>query len=300
MQAGVVSVANDGEQRARRLAGPSRKDGLSMAEELAKGVGTVEAAVEGGIATVVLSQPERRNAMSLAMWDQLGEIVRQLDADSGVRVTILRGAGTTAFSAGADISEFEQQRSTPEQALAYNRRVAGTAEALIHFRKPLLAMVYGFCVGGGLEMALACDLRIASDQAVFGIPAARLGISYGHEDIKRLVDLVGPANARYTFFTGDPRIPAERALRMGLVDEIVPTERLAARVGELAAQIADNAPSSLLWAKRGIEDVLRDPSLAGVLNSDEEAAQLFGTADFKEGVAAFLEKRKPRFNWDGV
>jgi enoyl-CoA hydratase/carnithine racemase len=271
-----------------------------MAREPSKGVGAVGVTVAGGIATVVLSQPERRNAMSLAMWDQLGAVVRRLDADSGVRVTILRGAGAAAFSAGADISEFEQHRSTPEKALAYNRRVAAAAAALIQFRKPLLAMIYGFCVGGGLEMALSCDLRVASDQAVFGIPAARLGISYGHEDIKRLVDLVGPANARYIFFTGDPRIPAERALQMGLVNEIVPTERLEARVAELAAQIADNAPSSLLWAKRGIEDVLRDPSLASVLNSDEEAAQLFGTADFKEGVAAFLEKRKPRFNWDGV
>ena len=269
-----------------------------MAPEVAGKTARIDAAVEAGIATVVINQPDRRNAMSLAMWDQLGEVVRRLDADPGVRVTILRGAGTTAFSAGADISEFEEHRSTPEKALAYNRRVSQAAHLLIHYRKPLVAMIYGFCVGGGLEMALACDLRIAADSAVFGIPAARLGISYGHEDIKRLVDLVGPANARYIFFTGDPRIPAERAYHMGLVDELVPADGLEARVRGLAEQIAANAPSSLLWAKKGIEDVLRDPSLSSVANSDEEAAQLFGTEDFKEGVAAFLEKRPPRFKWE--
>lgn len=269
-----------------------------MASEAASRTARIDATVRAGIATVVINQPDRRNAMSLAMWERLGEVVRRLDADPGARVTILRGAGTIAFSAGADISEFETHRSTPEQALAYNRRVSRTAELLIHYRKPLLAMIYGFCVGGGLEMALACDLRIAADSAVFGIPAARLGISYGHEDIKRLVDLVGPANARYIFLTADPRIPAERALRMGLVDELVPVERLEARTLELAEQIAANAPSSLLWAKQGIEDVLRDPSLASLPNSDQEAAQLFGTEDFKEGVAAFLEKRPPRFKWE--
>lgn len=276
----------------------AREGAQGVAENPTRVAGTIEVAVAGGIATVTINQPARRNAMSLGMWEALGPAIQRLDADPSVRVTFLRGAGQTAFSAGADISEFEVHRSTPEKALAYNRRVSHSVEALIHARKPLIAMIYGFCVGGGLELALTCDLRVAADDAVFGIPAARLGISYGHADIKRLVDLIGPANARYIFFTADPRIPAERALRMGLLNEVVPAGQLEARAQALAAQIADNAPSSLRWAKQAIEDVLRDPSLSTVPDPDVLAAQLFGSADFKEGVAAFLEKRKPRFVWD--
>jgi enoyl-CoA hydratase/carnithine racemase len=258
----------------------------------------IDVSVDQGIATLVIHQPARRNALSLAMFDELARVVPRLDGDRAVRVLVLRGAGTAAFSAGADISEFPEHRSTPEKALAYNRRAASAAEALIHARKPLLAMIHGFCVGGGCELALACDLRIAADTAVFGIPAARLGISYSHADIKRLVDVVGPSNAKLIFFTGDPRIPAHRAYDMGLVNELIPADRLEARVYELAGQIMESAPSSVRWAKEAIEVVLRDPGLTSVPNSDEAAAQLFGTADFKEGLAAFFEKRKPRFNWD--
>jgi enoyl-CoA hydratase len=268
-----------------------------LVQEVARTSGSVRASVANGIATVVIDQPTRRNALTLAMWEELGETVQRLDQDSAVRATIIRGAGTESFSAGADITEFEERRSTPEKALAYNKRVGRAVQKLIHARKPLIAMVYGFCVGGGCEIALSCDLRIAADDAVFGIPAARLGISYGHEDIKRLVDLVGPSNAKLIFFTGDPRIPARRALEMGLVNEVVSPGQLEARVHELVGQIMEGAPSSIQWAKEAIEVVLRDPGLASVPNSDEMAAQLFGTDDFKEGVAAFLEKRKPRFKW---
>jgi enoyl-CoA hydratase len=269
-----------------------------MVQESVRTTGSIDVAVEDGIATVIINQPGRRNALNLAMWDELARVIPQLDGDPAVRVMILRGAGTVAFSAGADISEFPEHRSTPQQALVYNRRAAAASEALIHTQKPLIAMIYGFCVGGGCELALGCDLRIASDEAVFGIPAARLGISYSHADIKRLVDIVGPSNAKMIFFTGDPRIPARRAYDMGLVNEVVPSAQLERRAMELAGQIMESAPSSVRWAKQAVEVVLRDPALTSVPDSDEAAAQLFGSADFKEGLAAFFEKRKPRFRWE--
>jgi enoyl-CoA hydratase len=234
--------------------------------------------------------------MTLAMWDQLAAVISRLDADPSVRVLVIRGAGDVAFCAGADITEFPKWRSTPEQALTYNRRVGHCAKSLIQAEKPLIALIYGFCVGGGLEIALGCDLRIAAESAVFGIPAARLGISYGHADIKRLVDVIGPSNAKLIFFTADPRIPAQRAYDMGLVNELVPANRIEARVYELAAQIAESAPSSVRWAKSAIEHVLKDPGLIDIQSPDELAAELFGSEDFKEGLAAFLEKRQPRFS----
>jgi enoyl-CoA hydratase len=267
-----------------------------MAEQAAQQDQRIDTAVDGGIATVVINQPSRRNALNLAMWQALGQAVERLDRDPSIRVVVVRGAGSVAFSAGADITEFPEKRSTPEQALVYNRHTAAAAHALIHARKPLLALIHGFCVGGGCEIALACDIRSAAKNAVFGIPAARLGISYGHADIKRLVDVVGPSNAKLIFFTGDPLIPARRAFEMGLVNELVPPDQLEARVYELARQIMESAPSSVLWAKQAIDVVVRDPGLTSVPDSDEMAAQLFGTDDFKEGLTAFLEKRKPRFS----
>jgi enoyl-CoA hydratase/carnithine racemase len=257
--------------------------------------GGLDVTIDDGIAIIVLSQPGRRNAMSLDMWTRLGEQIRRLDQDAGCRVIVIRGAGTSAFSAGADISEFAEIRSTSEKALAYNRRVESSLQAIVQSPKPVIAMIYGFCVGGGCELALACDLRLAADDAVFGIPAARLGISVNHEDLQRLLDLVGPANARLILFSADPRLPARRAFEMGLVTELVPADRLEARVHELAQQIAENSPATIRWVKRAVQDVLCDPSLASFPDRDERAAALFGGEDYQEGVAAFLEKRKPWF-----
>ncbi|MCC7105528.1 MAG: enoyl-CoA hydratase/isomerase family protein [Chloroflexi bacterium] len=257
--------------------------------------GRVEHSVHDGVATIALTQPSRRNAMTLAMWDQLRDVANSLDAQEDVHVVVLRGAGHEAFSAGADISEFEALRSTAALALEYNRHVSEALDVLAGLEKPLIGMIYGVCVGGGCEIALTCDLRLASDSAQFGIPASRLGISVNLDDVKRLVDLVGPSNARLILYTGNPRFPASRALQMGLIDELAPREELETRIYELAREIARAAPLSVRWAKEAIAEILVTPDVSTIPNRDERAAALFGTEDFREGAAAFLEKRPPRF-----
>jgi enoyl-CoA hydratase/carnithine racemase len=258
---------------------------------------TIGFQLEAGVATITISHLSRRNAMTLAMWERLGTLLRQLEADPRARVVVLRGDGARSFSAGADITEFEQLRSTPQRAAEYNARVAEALEALVELSKPVVAMIFGHCIGGGCELAVACDLRIAAEDSVFGIPAARLGISLAYDDIKRLVDLVGPSGTKLMLFTGDAAIPAQQALAMGLVDQVVPGDQLEAHTSGLARQIAANAPSTIRWTKQAIRTVLSDPGLATVPDRDAQTAQLFGTADFREGVAAFLEKRPPRFDW---
>jgi enoyl-CoA hydratase len=248
----------------------------------------------GAIATIVLHHPRRRNAMTVSMWDRLAGVSRELNEDPAVSVIVLRGSGTDAFSAGADISEFEEHRSSPEKALAYSARVHLALEGLVNSPKPTIAMVYGYCVGGGCEIAIAMDMRFVAEGATFGIPAARLGISITYEDIKRLVDLVGPANASEILYTGR-RVSAVRALQMGMINQVVPADELEQLVSEIAEEIASAAPTSVHWSKQGIKHVLRDPSLATAPDRESQAAQAFGTDDFIEGVRAFMEKRPPRF-----
>lgn len=248
----------------------------------------------GAIATITLHHPRRRNAMTVAMWDQLGAVTRELNDDDSVAAIILRGSGTEAFCAGADISEFEEQRSSPEKAVAYSHRVHHALLGLVESPKPTIAMVYGFCVGGGCEIAIATDMRMVSEDSAFGIPAARLGISIAYEDIKRLVDLVGPANAGEILYTGR-RFTAQRAMQMGLVNQVLPAAELEDATHQMADEIASAAPTSVRWSKQGIRTVLRDPSLATMPAREEQASSAFGTEDFQEGVQAFMEKRQPHF-----
>ncbi len=248
----------------------------------------------GAVGTIILDQPARHNALKVAGWERLGQVARELAGESAVRVVVVRGAGERAFCAGADISEFETRRSTPELALEYNRIVQQALDALASLPQPLIAVIHGFCLGGGCELALMADLRLASEDAVFGIPSARLGITIGYDEVRRLVRAVGPAAAKEMLFSAG-RFDAAWALRTGLVNAVYPAERLEAEAERLVQAILAAAPLSVRWAKRAVETVLDDPSLSGVGDTQREQAGFFGTEDFREGVRAFLEKRPPRF-----
>jgi enoyl-CoA hydratase/carnithine racemase len=250
---------------------------------------------DGAVATVVLDRPGQRNAVTLAMWGRLAEAARALDADPAVRVVVLRGAGEAAFSAGADISEFSRHRHDSASARRYAEAFDGALDAVEAVGKPTVSLIRGFCVGGGLELATTTDLRIAAEDARFGVPIAQLGVLVGYREMRRLVGLVGPGPALDLLLTAR-LIGAADALRVGLVTEIWPAAELERRVRELAGRIAGLAPQAARWHKRILRTVMRDPGLKS-LTAEEEALPFacFDTADFREGCRAFLEKRPPRF-----
>ncbi|MFL5997337.1 MAG: enoyl-CoA hydratase/isomerase family protein [Streptomyces sp.] len=237
--------------------------------------------VNDSVATVVVHHPAKRNAMTAAMWQALPPLLDMLAADRGVRALVLTGEGGT-FCAGADISTL---RRSPEEAQGLAVRAE---EALAAFPKPTLAAIRGHCVGGGSQLAAACDLRFAEEGSLFGVTPAKLGIVYPASSTRRLVSLVGPAAAKYLLFSGE-LIDAERALRTGLVDEVLPAGELAERVDEFTRILASRSQLTQAAAKEftnGRTD--RDAYWAG---------QARGSGDTAEGVAAFLERRQPRFTW---
>ena len=251
------------------------------------------ASVSDGIARLVLNRPDKHNVISLAMWRGIGAALGEFVADDDVRVIVVRGAGDRAFSAGADIAEFESKRER-DNAGTYNRATSEAHRALTDCPKPTIAQIGGYCIGGGLGVALACDLRIASDRSRFGIPAARLGLGYDYGSLKTLVDLVGPAAAKEIVFTAR-RLNAEEAYAIGLVNRIVAPEELATTVGEYAGMMAENAPLTLRASKRIVMEALKDPDVRDVALCDRLVADCYASADYVEGRRAFMEKRRPRF-----
>jgi enoyl-CoA hydratase/carnithine racemase len=247
-----------------------------------------------GVGTITFNQPEKRNAMSIEMWEGLGAILEAFEADPEVRVVVLTGAGDKAFVSGADISQFEKNRSTAEAQREYDRLTGAGRARLARFRKPTIARIRGFCLGGGLAIAMQADLRIASEDSQFGIPAARLGIAYGFDGLRKLVQLVGPAHARFILYTAK-RIDAREAERIGLINRAVPLAALDETVADFARTIAENAPLSIAASKLTIDDVLKDPAERDPDAIALAAAACFDSADYKEGRTAFLEKRRPRF-----
>jgi enoyl-CoA hydratase len=254
--------------------------------------GDVRLERDGVIARVVLSQPARMNAINDLMWDRLGEVFPELEADEDLRCVVVTGEGGKAFSVGADISEFEKNRSSVEAARAYFHRVHGALDGLARLKHPTIAQIHGLCVGGGLEMALGCDLRICGTGSRFGIPIKRLGLTVSHAEMKPLVDLVGPSNAMEILLEGQV-FGAQRAYEMGLVNRVVPDEEVAVEAGATARRIAEGAPLVARWHKKFARRVL-DPTPIGEEEFDESFA-CFGTEDFAEGRRAFLEKRTPVF-----
>jgi enoyl-CoA hydratase/carnithine racemase len=252
------------------------------------------AEVVDNVGRLTINNPERRNAISLDMWDAMREAVQAFGDDPAVRCVVLRGAGEKAFASGADISQFEKERADADAAARYAEVSRAGRVALLGLEKPLLAMIRGFCMGGGLGIAMTADLRIASDDAVLGIPAARLGIAYDAQNVTNLVSLVGPSRAKDILITGR-RLDATEALAMGLVNRVVPVAELENAVAEVTAQIVDNAPLSMRASKLSVNEVVRgeqarDDDLIGALGR-----ACFDSEDYQEGRRAFMEKRRPQF-----
>jgi enoyl-CoA hydratase/carnithine racemase len=253
---------------------------------------TLRVEKRGAVGWIVFDQPARRNAINGAMWRGIAPAMAQLDRDPEVRCVAFRGAGTEAFSAGADISEFEERRSGTEAVGAYDDLLDQVLHAIQDSPKPSIAMIYGFCLGGGLEIALACDLRYCAASAQFGIPAAKLGLAYNVEGHKRLLETVGHARAREIMFLGR-RYNADEALAMGLVHRVVPD--LESFTEQLLADLSANAPLSILNSKTIIEEYVKSsgaPDHARMQAAIERCAK---SADYAEGRRAFIEKRRPQF-----
>lgn len=246
------------------------------------------------MAWLTLRNPARLNAVRLEMWEAIPAAVAPLAADPAVRVLVLRGHGDAAFASGADISEFEERRSDPASAAAYEEVTARAFEALVGFEKPVVAMIQGVCIGGGLAIAACADLRVAADDARLALPPARLGIGYHFSGVERIVGIVGPSAASEIFFTAR-QYGAEEALRLGLVNQVVPKAELVAFTERYVGGIAANAPLTLRAAKRAIRETQRDPGSRDLDAVRRLIAACFSSADYAEGVRAFLEKRQPRF-----
>jgi enoyl-CoA hydratase len=256
--------------------------------------GKILKSVTDGVGVITFNNPDKRNAMSLDMWEGLGQALIELRDDADVRVVILTGAGDKAFVSGADISQFEKTRHNAQASEEYSRRSDAQRALLADFPKPTIACIRGFCLGGGMQVAMLTDIRVASENSQFGIPAAKLGIAYGFDGLKHLVSLVGPSWARLLLYTG-MRIDSAEAQRIGLVDRVVGDAELWSATLNIARTISGNAPLAIKAAKITIAQVLKDES-----ERDMAAIKAIGTAcmdseDFREGRGAFMEKRKPKF-----
>jgi enoyl-CoA hydratase/carnithine racemase len=248
----------------------------------------------GAIATVVFNRPRVRNAITLAMWSEIACVTEALARDDAIRAVVYRGAGTEAFASGADISEFEENRKDTESALRYGAQWEAAYTAIRDCPKPTVAMIYGYCMGGAMAVAMACDLRFAAEGSKFGIPAARLSIIYGADPVAQLVDLVGPAYAKDILFSA--RAVGDReALAIGFIQRLLPVAELEGFTYDYLGTVADNAPLSVRGAKQTVESCL-----AGLTPDRRERLRALSresseSEDYREGTRAFLEKRRPRF-----
>ena len=250
---------------------------------------------DGPIGWITFNQPEKRNAVSQEMWQAMPEYVADLASDPAIRVVILRGAGETAFVAGADISQFKDRRRNAADEEEYRRISGAGGESLARLGKPLVAMIHGFCIGGGVSIAITCDLRIAADDARFGIPAARLGLGYHYKGMEKLMSLIGPAYTKELFFTARTDFTAQDALRMGLVNQVVPKADLERFTRDYALTMSRNAPLTLRSAKASVEQLLRPEAQRDFALLDKLIKDCFDSQDYQEGVKAFSERRRPQF-----
>ena len=249
---------------------------------------------EGGVGILTFNNPERHNAVSLEMWEATKRILDGFAADDDIRVVVLTGAGGKAFVSGADISKFASERATLEASRAYNVKSDAAYASVADFPKPTIAMIKGYCIGGGLGLAMCCDMRICSDNSRFAVPAAKLGLGYGYSGLKRLVDIVGASFAKEIFYTAR-QFDAQEAYAMGLVNRVVPAGELEAYVKSITDMISANAPLTIKAVKFTVGEMLKDESKRNLARSVELVEQCFASRDYTEGRTAFMEKRKPVF-----
>jgi enoyl-CoA hydratase len=249
---------------------------------------------ENGVGYITFNNPEKHNAVSIEMWDALVTILNDFKNNKDIRVIVLIGAGGKSYVCGADISKFDKERSSKEAVLNYNKKTQMVYELLETFPKPTIAMINGYCIGGGLNLAVCCDIRICSQKSKFAMPAAKLSLGYPFSSIKRLFDIMGPGMAKHFMFTAD-RINADEALTCGLVQKLVPEDTLVNFVKEYALTISKNAPLTIRAMKQiGIE-ILKNPDDRDLVLCEELASVCFDSEDYKEGRNAFMEKRPANF-----
>jgi enoyl-CoA hydratase/carnithine racemase len=248
----------------------------------------------GAVGWIVFNQPAKRNAINAAMWRGIPRAMAQFDADPEVRCVAFRGAGTEAFASGADISEFDEIRAQKSSVAEYDGLLDQVLHSIQDSRKPSVAMIYGFCMGGGLEVALACDLRYCGRSAQFGIPAAKLGLAYNIEGHRRLIETVGHARAREIMFLGR-RYNADEGFAMGLVNQVFHDAELDGEVGRIITQLCENAPLSIANSKTIIEEYVKAAGAPDEANMTTAIERCAKSGDYQEGRRAFMEKRKPAF-----
>ena len=249
---------------------------------------------EAGVGILTFNNPQRHNAVSLEMWAAAKRMLDDFAADDEVRVVVLTGAGGKAFVSGADISKFASERASLEAVRAYDATTAAAFTGVYEFPKPTIAMIRGYCIGGGAALAVCCDLRICSDNSVFAVPAAKLGLGYGYAGIKRLADLVGPSFAKEIFFTAR-QFSAREAYDMGLVNRVVPSAELESAVKSITEMICANAPLTIKAVKFAAGEVYKDESQRDLKRVNDMVEACFASRDYVEGRTAFMEKRKPVF-----
>jgi enoyl-CoA hydratase len=248
----------------------------------------------GRVGTLVFNNPERHNAVSLEMWQAAATILDDFAADEEIRVVVLTGAGGKAFVSGADISKFEDERATRDAVQRYNAATEKVYSAVATFAKPTIALIQGYCIGGGLNLAVCCDLRFCSEGSRFGLPAAKLGLGYGYPGLKRFIDTIGPAHTKDIFFSAR-QFGAAEALQMGIVNRVLPDAELSSFVESYARGVAANAPLTVQAIKQVTLEVLKPESERDLNRATDLVARCFASHDYVEGRRAFMEKRDPVF-----
>lgn len=249
---------------------------------------------EGAVTTLLFSNPARMNAMSRDMWNQLADGIRAADADPSVRVIVLRGEGEKSFVSGADISQFESMRANADAQAEYEKAVNAGYGAPTQCSKPVIAAIRGICIGGGLGLAAACDVRICSDDTIFRMPAGRMGLGYSPSGVRRFVAMIGAANTADLFLSAR-KFGAAEALRIGFVSQVHPVAQFDAAVQAYVQMVAENAPLTLAAAKFAIREAISDPDQRDPERALRMVQDCFNSSDYREGRTAFMEKRTPDF-----